>query len=199
MLTDAVSCGLLSLNPILEHQRKAHSQHRPETVDPARPFTEDEKARVQDAIRRLRRIGWRLRPSDAVHSVTRLRNSRPATLSRSSKSQENRTARMWEKTARGGSGWIRVFWEQSGSNLRSPVIRIDARLNTREPGTEDTRGLVLGPAHTTERGSSMMTRRPRGQHTASGLIVSTGCVADRTARESETYRQSNGNIALMLG
>ena len=104
MLTDAVSCGRLSLNPILEYQRKANSKHRPDTVDPARPFTENEKARFQDAIRRLRSTGWRLRPSYAVHSVTRLRNSRPATLSRSSKSQENRNARMWEKTARGGSG-----------------------------------------------------------------------------------------------
>ena len=88
---------------------------------------------------------------------------------------------------------------QSGSNLRSPVIRIDALLNTIEPGTEDKRGLVLGPANNKELCSSMMTRRPLWQQTASGLIVSTGFVSDRTARELETYLQIKGNIALMLG
>jgi len=92
-----------------------------------------------------------------------------------------------------------VFWEQRGSNLRSPVIRIDALLHTIEPGTADKRGLVLGPAHNKERCSSMMTRRPRWQQTASGLIVSTGFVADRTARELETSLQMKGKIALMLG
>ena len=92
-----------------------------------------------------------------------------------------------------------MFWSQGGSNLPSPVIRIDALLNTREPGTEDKRGLVVVPANTNERCSSMMTRRPIWQQTASGLIVSTGFVSDRTASEPETYLQIKGKIALILG
>src|SRR5262249_43455773 len=54
ILTDAVSCGLLSLNPILGQQRKANRKHRQETVDPARPFNEEEKTLLEQTIRQLR-------------------------------------------------------------------------------------------------------------------------------------------------
>jgi len=72
ILTDAVSCGLLSLNPILGQQRKANRKHRQETVDPARPFNEEEKTRFEQTIRQLRATGWRLRPSYAVLLLVQL-------------------------------------------------------------------------------------------------------------------------------
>jgi integrase len=37
-----------------------------------RPFNEDEKAAFEDAIRRLRATGWRLRPSYAVMFLIQL-------------------------------------------------------------------------------------------------------------------------------
>ena len=66
ILTDAVSCDLLSLNPLLGQQRKANRKHRQETVDVPSPLNEEEMARFEETIRRLRATGWRLRSPYAV-------------------------------------------------------------------------------------------------------------------------------------